>query len=128
MALIQYVYASMATHKLEGEALRELVKNARANNARLEITGLLFYKNGSFMQVLEGEEGKTTRLLEKIRKDTRHDGMVILRRHGIQERAFPDWAMGFVYVPQKRHEPLAGLLEFLRVQRFPELIGDTVLT
>lgn len=128
MALIQLVYASIAAKPFEGEALNELVATSRASNARLGITGLLLYKNASFLQVLEGEEGKTTRLLEKIRQDKRHDGMVILRRRHVEEHGFPDWPMGYVYVPERRHEPLAGFLDFLRVRKFPELVGDTVLT
>jgi|SRR5580704_3943312 hypothetical protein len=128
MALIQFIYASTATKPLEGESLQELVKISRANNARLGVTGLLLYKKVSFLQVLEGEEGKATRLLEKIRQDSRHEGMVMLRRRLLGESAFPDWPMGFVYIPERRHEPLEGFLDFMRVRRFPELVGDTVLT
>ena len=128
MALIQLVYASIATKPLTGEALTELVASARASNAHLGVTGLLLYKNESFLQVLEGEEGKTSRLFEKIRQDPRHDGVVMLRRRPVAEPAFPDWAMGYVYIPERRHEPLAGFLDFLRVRKFPELVGDTVLT
>ena len=128
MALIQLVYASVATKPLTGEELNELVAAARANNARLGITGLLLYKNESFLQVLEGEEGKTSRLFEKIRMDSRHDSVVMLRRRAVEEPSFPEWAMGYVYVPERRHEPLAGFLDFLRVRKFPQLVGDTVLT
>lgn len=128
MALMQLVYASMATKPLAEEALKELVTNSRANNGRLGITGLLLYKNASFLQVLEGEEGKTARLFEKIRLDSRHDGLVMLRRRAVAERSFPDWAMGYVFVPERLHEPLAGFLDFLRARKFPELIGDTVFT
>jgi len=128
MALIQLIYASIATKPLTEEALKELVTTCRANNARLGITGLLLYKNESFLQALEGEEGKTARLFEKIRLDRRHDGLVMLRRRPVDERSFPDWAMGYVFVPERRQESLAGFLDFLRVRKFPELIGDTVLT
>jgi hypothetical protein len=128
MALIQLVYASVAAKPFTGEELNELVTAARANNARLGVTGLLLYKNESFLQVLEGEEGKTSRLFEKIRMDSRHDSVVMLRRRPVEEPSFPDWAMGYVYVPERRHEPLAGFLDFLRVRKFPQLVGDTVLT
>lgn len=128
MALIQINYASTATKPLTGDELRELITAARASNARLGITGLLLYKNGSFLQVLEGEEGKITRLFEKIRQDPRHEGIVMLRRRAVDDRSFPDWPMGYVYVPERRHESLEGFLDFLRVRRFPELVGETVLT
>jgi hypothetical protein len=128
MALIQLIYTSLATKPLAEEELKPLVATARANNARLGITGLLLYKNASFLQVLEGEEGKTTRLLEKIRQDTRHESLVLLARRPVETPGFPDWPMGFVNVPERRHESLSGFLDFLRVRKFPELTGDTVLT
>jgi hypothetical protein len=128
MPLIQLVYASMATKPLAEEPLKELVTAARANNARLGITGLLLYKNASFFQVIEGEEGEAMRLFEKIRQDKRHDGIVMLHRRAVELRSFPNWAMGFAYVPEKRQETLVGFLDFLRVRKFPDLVGDTVLT
>lgn len=127
MGLIQIVYASVATKPLPEEALRELVTGARAENTRQGVTGLLLYKNGSFLQVLEGEEGKTIRLFEKIRSDKRHEGIVMLSRREVEQRGFPDWAMGFVLIPERRQETLAGFLDFLRVRKFNELAGDTIL-
>lgn len=128
MALIQLIYASIATRPFTGEELNELVAAARTSNARLGITGLLLYKRESFLQVLEGEEGKTARLFEKIRMDSRHESVVTLRRRPVEAPAFPDWAMGYVYVPERRHQPLAGFLDFLRVRKFPELVGENVRT
>src|SRR5579862_4162661 len=104
MPLIQLVYASTATKPLPAEQLQELVVAARQNNERLGVTGLLLYKNASFLQVLEGEEGKTRRLFEKIRQDPRHESLVTLRRRMVETRSFPDWAMGFAFVPEKRQE------------------------
>ena len=128
MALIQLVYASLATKPLTEEELKDLAVVARSNNERHEVTGLLLYKNESFLQVIEGEEGKTMRLFEKIRLDSRHEGLVMLRRRQVATRSFPDWAMGFVFVPERRCESLVGFLDFLRVRKFTGLVGDTVLT
>ncbi len=128
MPLLQLVYASMATNPLAEEPLKELVATSRINNARHGITGMLLYKNASFFHVIEGEEGKVMRLLEKIRQDKRHDSIVMLHRRLVDLRSFPDWAMGFAFVPEKRQETLVGFLDFLRVRKFPDLVGDTVLT
>lgn len=128
MPLLQLVYASTATNPFEEEPLKELVAAARANNARLGITGLLLYKNASFFQVIEGEEIEAARLFEKIRQDKRHESVVMLHRRLVELRSFPDWAMGFAFVPEKRQETLVGFLDFLRVRKFPDLVGDTVLT
>src|SRR5579862_9442892 len=111
MPLIQLVYASTATKPLTEEALKELVTAARVNNARLGITGLLLYKSASFFHALEGEEGKATRLFEKIRQDPRHESIVMLHRRPIEQHSFPDWAMGFVFITEKRQEALVGFLD-----------------
>ena len=60
-----------------------------------KITGFLLYEQGNFMQVLEGPEADVNHLVDTIRVDTRHKGMIILWSRAIPEREFPSWCMGF---------------------------------
>lgn len=89
------VYASSATRPFSEADLSDLLETSRENNARLGITGMLLYKDGNFMQVLEGEEETVRALYEKIGTDPRHDGAITLHQSFAQERQFPDWSMGF---------------------------------
>ncbi len=50
------VYVSSATRPFSGEDLRALLETCRKDNAELGVTGMLLYKDGNFMQVLEGDE------------------------------------------------------------------------
>ncbi len=50
------VYVSSAVRPFSRVDLDDLLATSRANNARVGITGMLLYKDGNFMQVLEGDE------------------------------------------------------------------------
>jgi hypothetical protein len=50
----QVVYASTALQAFTKPELQALLQEIRPKNAELGITGLLLYKDGNFMQVLEG--------------------------------------------------------------------------
>lgn len=49
------IYTSYAIEPFDEAKLIELLKKARENNRLLDITGMLLYVNGKFMQVLEGK-------------------------------------------------------------------------
>lgn len=66
-------------------------------NPQMEITGVLSYGGGMFLQWLEGPHHFVQELMERIRKDPRHD--CILQLHamsGLQDRLYPDWSMEHV--------------------------------
>lgn len=54
--MIQLVYMSAALWRPTRSDLVTLLAKARQNNSQLGVTGMLLYHDGSFMQVLEGEE------------------------------------------------------------------------
>jgi hypothetical protein len=89
------VYVSSATRPFSGEDLRALLATCRKNNAELGVTGMLLYKDGNFMQVLEGDEGAVRGLYARIAEDTRHGGEMTLQQGFTEGRQFPDWSMGF---------------------------------
>jgi len=54
----------------------ELLTVAREKNSRLGITGMLLYKAGLFLQVLEGDSVRVRELYSKIASDERHRAML----------------------------------------------------
>ena len=98
MKLIQLIYASAAAKPFTAAELRELLRLARIKNERLNITGMLLYHRGSFLQVLEGPVSAVNPLLDTIEKDKRHNKVMLLVRREIEARNFADWKMGFVAV------------------------------
>jgi hypothetical protein len=89
------VYISTATRPLEDGELVDLLLQCRRNNDRDGITGMLLYKDGVFVQALEGPRFAVRACFERIRRDERHQDLSVLVDQAIRERTFSDWSMGF---------------------------------
>jgi hypothetical protein len=72
-----------------------MLVQARSLNAAAGVTGMLVFSNGNFMQVLEGPPQGVHQTLTRIRRDTRHTGLSVLRAVETQTRHFPQWSMAF---------------------------------
>jgi hypothetical protein len=84
------------------------------NNAKRGVTGMLLYKEGNFMQVLEGDEREVRIVFyEKISADTRHKDIIVLLQGSVAERQFSDWAMGFRDLDSLGVQDIPGYSEFL---------------
>ncbi len=92
------VYSSVAVRPFSPDELDELVRKSRDNNDRLGVTGMLLYKEGRFMQALEGEEAIVRALVQKITVDPRHHELSLLDEGFTDEREFEDTPMGFEYL------------------------------
>jgi hypothetical protein len=55
-AMIQISYLSQASAPMSADQLIALLMQCRTNNAERGLTGMLLYGNGTFLQVLEGED------------------------------------------------------------------------
>lgn len=89
------LYHSRATHPPDDDQLRALLGQSRAHNAAHQITGLLLYGEGRFVQVLEGPEAAVRAVYARIRTDPRHAQVVTVREGPGPPRRFADWHMGF---------------------------------
>lgn len=93
--LVHLVYVSSATRLLTDAELVELLRQCRDNNARRDITGMLLYKGGNFIQALEGPERAVVELHARIARDPRHRQMLTLLSEPTAQRDFAEWSMGF---------------------------------
>jgi hypothetical protein len=107
------VYVSSAVTPFSGSELVDLLKKSHEKNATLGITGMLLYKDGNFMQVLEGEEEVVRTLYTRIAGDPRHRGLHTLLQRPLAERQFPDWSMGFRDLNAADALSIPGYSEFL---------------
>ena len=89
------VYTSSAVTPFTRSELTDLLEKSRVNNAASDLSGMLLYKDGNFMQVLEGDERVVRTLYDKVARDPRHRGLLVLLQGTLAERQFPDWSMGF---------------------------------
>ena len=70
---VQLIYLSSAKPELKQSDLDGIIEASRRNNPSIDITGLLIYADGIFIQVLEGPSEAVHTLYEKIRDDRRHE-------------------------------------------------------
>ena len=92
--MFQLVYVSSSVKPFSNEELLQLLAKARRNNEKLGISGMLLYKDGDFMQALEGDEAIVRSLSARIATDSRHKGVNTVMQGLCAEREFPDWSMG----------------------------------
>lgn len=110
--LIHCVYASAATSDFQAAELTQLLQVARENNAKLGLTGMLLYAEGSFFQVLEGPVDVVEALYAKIELDPRHEQVTMVIKEPIPKRQFDAWTMGFYKISRKELAGLAGVNDF----------------
>ncbi len=113
MELIHLIYTSATTDPdLTKEALDEILEQSRANNSKLDVTGILLFDMGAFFQVLEGDSDTVESLYRRIEADERHKNVVKLISEPIEERSFGEWSMGYPKVTHAELEEIPGLNDF----------------
>jgi len=112
------IYISTAVELMKQEDLRSILADSRRNNLRDEITGILLYSEGIFMQAMEGKEDLVMALYRKIEQDTRHKNMIMLISDEIKERIFPEWSMAFLPLEQTKMDELKGYIDPLKKELF----------
>ena len=127
--MYQLIYASKYHNLSKGEVITNIVDKAKLNNLRDQLTGILVFSSGYFLQCLEGERGAVNKTFSKIVRDERHFNLNILTYTEIYERSFPFWTMAFasesdikksLYFKYGMNEfdpfklPARGVLPFLR--------------
>lgn len=94
-SVYQVLYRSRAVRPFSAAQLHGLLARARAYNVQHQITGLLLYSDGRFVQVLEGPEEVVRTLFGRIQQDPRHTQVVTVSEGPGPGRRFADWGMGF---------------------------------
>jgi hypothetical protein len=117
--MFSLTYVSSALEPFSPRELRDLLERCNQNNRRRDVTGMLLYKDGNFMQVLEGEQSVVLAVHEVIVRDPRHRGLITLLRGESPGRQFSDWSMGFKDLGADLDNP-DGYSEFLNMA----LTGD----
>lgn len=93
-SLEQLIYVSTDTRGVTNPIrAADILEEARRNNKRDEITGVLTFTGGRFIQILEGRPDRLNDLLTRLAVDPRHRDLRILARRDISHRDFRGWDM-----------------------------------
>ncbi len=93
--LCQLVYLSQITSTglSNSSTLNDIAEIAVKRNKLENITGILCYGNGYFLQCVEGTEQALTDLKNRLILDDRHKNLKILDFSAIAERRFASWSL-----------------------------------
>lgn len=77
---------------------------------------MLLYRDGFFIQALEGELDAIENLYAIIAKYERYKDVILVYKNLIQKRRFSDWTMGFNRIEAEGNHPIKGYTDFLQQQ------------
>lgn len=117
----QLIYSSLSAIPMQRDELQALLDHAQRANSAKNITGVLVYVDGHFLQVLEGERLVVEALLERISRDVRHEAVSLLQASEIAVPMFSKWDMAFVAATP---EQVAQWVGFSSKARPAELFED----
>jgi hypothetical protein len=95
-SLSRLIYASRWTDPDNDDSdgmLQDIIGRSIQNNRVADITGLLLFRQGWFLQVLEGDLDQIDETFDRIRRDGRHIDVRLVSDEPAERRAFSDWNM-----------------------------------
>ncbi len=92
--MLSLTYSSVATDALDDADLAQLLAQSRRATPERH-HGVLLFRNGYFLQLLEGPDQAVRRKMDTIKHDPRHTKVTVLLEEVIEERQFPEWTMGY---------------------------------
>lgn len=115
--LLRLVYISRSTGVLDSDDLERILAQARVNNAKVGLTGILCTGRGYFVQVLEGPENEVLKTYAKILVDDRHRSSSLLSVGLVSGRVFAEWAMAHIDGEMLGGEMHAKLVDLVILER-----------
>lgn len=88
--MLQLIYISSA---VGAPVMADILSVSCRNNARDDVSGLLYTDGRRFLQALEGPEAAVEAAYARISADPRHRAVVILSRRTVDTREFGQWQM-----------------------------------
>jgi hypothetical protein len=92
---MQLVYVSTAHEELAPQVLDAILVSSVKHNMPQQITGMLVYADGNFLQILEGAAAAVQETFDRVKDDSRHYGVLVIAHEPVEHREFQQWSMGF---------------------------------
>lgn len=107
--MIYYIsYVSSAVKTLDDADLLTMLTKFRNNNKANNLTGMLLYLEGTFIQTIEGDKETVNKLYEKIKIDHRHKDIFKILDGYWKTRNFSDWSMAFRSMTKSEAKKIIG--------------------
>lgn len=112
----QLVYISAATPAMSSQGLVQILDSARKFNALHDIHGMLMYHSQQFFQVLEGPEPALRTCFQRIERDPRHTGIIMLADHPTERPCFHGWDMAAVELTDFEYSLRSQVISLLELR------------
>tara|TARA_R100001369_G_scaffold91925_1_gene134804 strand:- start:210 stop:608 length:399 start_codon:yes stop_codon:yes gene_type:complete len=119
-------YISSESSDLKENQLEEVFSTTKINNGSEDITGMLLYYYGNFLQVLEGEKETLLNLFENIKKDKRHKNIITIFNKQNEHRIFEGYKSGFSIIKTK--SDLKNLKKYLNKTKDTTPFSKSILS
>jgi len=93
MHMMMYISDYVGDYQDMPRDFRKILVAARTNNPLVGVTGVLFFDQHKFIQILEGEKEPLHELVDKIKLDPKHTNFKLLMDCEIARRELSDWNM-----------------------------------
>lgn len=111
--MYQLAYLSFASSLFNTDTdagVDQILMESHKYNADRDISGMLLFKGGVFLQLLEGEKTEVHNLFGRIASDLRHEGIKVLVKQEVSERLYAKWSMGYAKVSQIDLEAINNII------------------
>lgn len=119
--LVALCYVSSSVTRMTDDEIGALLRASRDRNATNQVTGLLLYCDGNFMQYIEGPSQGIEPIWESIQRDPRHRGVMLLFHEVVPERLFEGWSMAYTATQPCE---LAQLMQRVEDQQYPPAVSE----
>ncbi|KQC33015.1 hypothetical protein AAU57_06540 [Nonlabens sp. YIK11] len=108
-------YISRANETLTDYEIHEMLLSSERRNNLFGIKGILLFKDGNFLQVLEGDQNQIQELYDKICEDSRHSNIYEIFNTELRSPIFNEYNSKFNLITSSFE--LASLKMFLKRQK-----------
>ena len=104
--------------------LKEILAKADEKNKKQNITGLLVYFDGTFIQMLEGKKEDVLETFERIGDDDRHEQIIKLFFGDTDKRHFPNWKTALQVLDEATFSKIESYESLAEGNRFLQELND----
>jgi hypothetical protein len=107
--------------------IKAILAKASSYNPKHNITGILLFHSGLFMQLLEGPKEEVAGLYNKIEKDPRHKNVIKVFAIDHNPRIFTNWSMAYKEVTDVDIKMVNKILSFNNLITRTEKIDNELI-
>ncbi|ATQ84419.1 hypothetical protein KSH_00490 [Moraxella osloensis] len=135
MSVFYLIYTSKITLQasLHPMTLPDIYRQSVARNTETHVSSVLFFKQGNFLQYMEGSERTITQLFDKIKADKRHKNIHVIEQGQAPNALFGHWKMHCINLDSVNDmddvDDISPLLGYFETAQFdsasvPRLLAD----